>query len=359
LADTLSELGADTSSSINLQPDGTFPAHVANPEDPAAIAATRKAVLATGADVGICLDTDADRVGLVEKSGRLLNRNGLVALVSKIALKEYEQKCIGEEGSDMKKGVVVTDSATSTGLTDYVQNVLNGDHVRYKKGYRYVIEHAKSIPNSLVAVECSGHSAWADNNWVDDGSYTAVKLIAELCNMRRELKSYELANMVSYSRSHMLTFSDLLEGLIEPAESVELRMRMAGGKAVIEAMTAKSVEEFGSVVGASPGWKVEPVNYEGLRANFEIIDENYVADSCNGVASNEGNTDILTGWTMIRVSLHEPIVSLQIESNQVGGVMHAARCLLGSEGSGIGLHTLEGELDLSPLLKAANISCPS
>ena len=38
------------SASINLEPDGRFPAHVPNPEDKAAVAATREAVLSSGAD---------------------------------------------------------------------------------------------------------------------------------------------------------------------------------------------------------------------------------------------------------------------------------------------------------------------
>lgn len=95
LSDCLSDLGADTSSSIHLEPDGDFPNHIANPEDSKAIEATRQAVLSGDADIGICLDTDADRVGIVEgglgkgntNAGRLLNRNGLVALVSRIALR--------------------------------------------------------------------------------------------------------------------------------------------------------------------------------------------------------------------------------------------------------------------------------
>jgi hypothetical protein len=49
--------------------DGSFPNHTPNPEDKKAVAATTKAVLAAGADLGIMLDTDVDRSGVVDAAG--------------------------------------------------------------------------------------------------------------------------------------------------------------------------------------------------------------------------------------------------------------------------------------------------
>jgi phosphomannomutase len=46
-----------------LKPNGSFPNHTANPEDASAMEITRQAVAQGDADIGICLDTDADRVG--------------------------------------------------------------------------------------------------------------------------------------------------------------------------------------------------------------------------------------------------------------------------------------------------------
>jgi phosphomannomutase len=65
----LGPLGADVSGSINLEPDGSFPNHMPNPEDKQAVAATRAAVLDSNADLGIMLDTDVDRSGVVDRSG--------------------------------------------------------------------------------------------------------------------------------------------------------------------------------------------------------------------------------------------------------------------------------------------------
>lgn len=57
----LAPLGADISGSQFLEPDGTFPNHIPNPEHPSAMAAGCQAVLRSSADLGIVFDTDVDR----------------------------------------------------------------------------------------------------------------------------------------------------------------------------------------------------------------------------------------------------------------------------------------------------------
>lgn len=57
----LAPLGADTTGSQFLDPDGMFPNHIPNPENAEAMAAGSRAVLAAKADLGIVFDTDVDR----------------------------------------------------------------------------------------------------------------------------------------------------------------------------------------------------------------------------------------------------------------------------------------------------------
>ena len=86
----LSELGADTTGSQFLEPDGMFPNHIPNPENEAAMQSVCKATLENHADLGVIFDTDVDRAGCVDHSGNEINRNRLVALAACIALEGNE-----------------------------------------------------------------------------------------------------------------------------------------------------------------------------------------------------------------------------------------------------------------------------
>ena len=104
----LKPLGADTTGSQFLQPDGAFPNHIPNPENEAAMASVCGAVKKYHADFGIIFDTDVDRAGAVSKNGEEINRNRLIALISAILLEE-------------KTGAtIVTDSVTSDGLAAFI-----------------------------------------------------------------------------------------------------------------------------------------------------------------------------------------------------------------------------------------------
>jgi phosphomannomutase len=117
----LKPLGADTSGSQYLEPDGHFPNHVPNPEDAVAIAHISKAVLDNQADLGIIFDTDVDRAAIIDEKGNAINRNGFIAFIASLLLADYP-------GS-----TIVTDSITSTGLTEYIES-LGGKHHRFKRG---------------------------------------------------------------------------------------------------------------------------------------------------------------------------------------------------------------------------------
>lgn len=80
-------MGADTTGSQFLEPDGHFPNHVPNPDNSEAMKSIQTAVLANQADLGIIFDTDVDRSAVVDQSGEVLNRNNLIAVLAAIVLK--------------------------------------------------------------------------------------------------------------------------------------------------------------------------------------------------------------------------------------------------------------------------------
>ena len=150
----LEKLGANTEGSQYLNPDGNFPNHIPNPENEEAMESIKKAVLRWKADLGIIFDTDVDRAAIVSKSGKEINKNSLIALISAIVI------------GNKKGTTIVTDSITSTGLTDFITR-LNGVHHRFKRGYKNVINEAKRLNEEGIdcplAIETSGHAALREN----------------------------------------------------------------------------------------------------------------------------------------------------------------------------------------------------
>jgi len=269
----LEPLGADTSGSQFLDPDGNFPNHIPNPENEAAMAAIQSAVLSNKADFGIIFDTDVDRSAAVDPQGNELNRNRLIALISAVVLREHP-------GS-----TVVTDSITSDGLAEFITG-LGGVHHRFKRGYKNVINEAvrlnQSGQESWLAIETSGHGAMKENYFLDDGAYLVSKLLIEL----------------ALAKQSGQVITDLIADLKEPVDSEEYRLKIlkedfqSHGNAVIKALH--------DYVEDKTDWQVVPNNYEGIRV------------ACPSAAES--------GWFLLRLSLHDPVLPLNIESNVEGGV---------------------------------------
>ena len=267
--DVLAPLGADVSGSQFLEPDGMFPNHAPNPENKAAMESVCKATVENCANLGIIFDTDVDRAGCVDENGKEINRNRLIALASVIALE-------GNEG-----GTIVTDSVTSTGLAKFITE-LGGVHYRYRRGYRNVInkqlELNKAGINCPLAIETSGHGAFRDNYYLDDGAYLITRIIIKAAQLRKAGKKIE----------------DLIERLECPADEIELRPKIkesdftAYGNSVIAAL-----EEYAK---GKETWIVADDNREGIRV--------YLRD----------------GWFILRLSVHDPIMPFNAESDSSGGV---------------------------------------
>ncbi|MCD9642051.1 hypothetical protein HAX54_028647 [Datura stramonium] len=276
LGKVLEPLGAITSGSQFLEPDGLFPNHIPNPEDKTAMKAITKAVLDNKADLGIIFDTDVDRSAAVDSSGREFNRNRLIALMSAIILEEHPGTTI------------VTDSVTSDGLTTFIEKELGGKHHRFKRGYKNVIDEAIRL-NSVgeeahLAIETSGHGALKENHWLDDGAYLMVKLLNKLASARTSGLG---------SGSKVLT--DMVEGLEEPAVAVELRLKIDQNHSDLKGGSFRDygeavLKQLENTVESNPKLLKAPVNYEGVRV------------------SGYG------GWFLLRLSLHDPVLPLNIEA---------------------------------------------
>lgn len=276
----LEPLGADITGSQFLEPDGMFPNHVPNPEDKTAMEAISDSVIRNGCDLGIIFDTDVDRSACVDEEGREINRNALIALASVIALE-------GNEG-----GTIVTDSVTSSGLKTFIEEELGGVHCRFKRGYRNVINEAKRLnleesTNAPLAIETSGHAAMRENYYLDDGAYLATKIIIKAAQLKREGRK----------------LGDLIVNLQEPVEEAEYRLKIL----------PENFKEIGLSVIAD------------LTAMMEDADDYVVApDNAEGIRASKPEVD---GWFLLRLSVHDPVMPLNIESNTPGGVRNILRDL--------------------------------
>ncbi|MBQ5565278.1 MAG: phosphomannomutase/phosphoglucomutase [Clostridia bacterium] len=270
----LAPLGADTNGSRYLDPDGMFPNHVPNPENAEAMKSICEAVLESKADLGVIFDTDVDRGGAVDSSGNEINRNRLVAVASAIALE-------GNEG-----GTIVTDSITSDGLKEFIEKTLGGKHHRFKRGYKNVINEAIRLNsegiNCPLAIETSGHAAMRENYFLDDGAYLCTKIIIKMAKLKQEGKTLE----------------EYVSQLKEAKEEKEVRYKITEhdfrtyGESVIEKLNEYALTQ--------EGWTLADDSREGVRVSL---------DKAHG-----------NGWFLLRLSVHDPIMPLNIESNDEGGV---------------------------------------
>lgn len=293
----LKPLGADTSGSQYLDPDGNFPNHIPNPENPAAMQSIADAVVKAGADLGVIFDTDVDRAAVVDSSGQEINRNALIALISAVILKE-------QPGA-----TIVTDSVTSDGLAEFIA-AKGGVHHRFKRGYKNVIDEARRLcdsgVNAPLAIETSGHAALKENYFLDDGAYLVTRLIIEAVKLRREGK----------------TLTALLDGLKTAKEELEIRLSFKTDEwKELGGFIIESVKKLNNKY-----IKTAPDNYEGVRASVPE----------------------LKGWFLIRMSVHDPIMPINIESDITGGAGQIARLLYSY------LKAFPG-LDVSSLAKAAGL----
>ena len=300
----LAPLGADVSTSQFLEPDGSFPNHIPNPENKEAMAAICNRVMETGTDLGLIFDTDVDRASAVDEKGKEIAHNGIVAMAAALIADEYPGT------------TVVTDSITSIQLAEFLEKKLGLKHLRFKRGYRNVINKSIELneagTDSQLAIETSGHAAFKQNYFLDDGAYLATLIVIEAARLKKEGKD----------------ISTVIQDLDEPLEALECRLTFdlkalddlgydykEKGDEILEKLTdVFSTGSVTAVAGANDvggnrvlTCRLETPNYEGVRVNFTDED--------------------IEGWALLRKSLHDPIMPLNIEAMKKGGAHTIAQAI--------------------------------
>jgi phosphomannomutase/phosphoglucomutase len=154
--------------------DGTFPHHHPDPTQPENVADLIAAVKSEGAELGIALDGDADRVGAVDANGRILWGDQLMILFGKALLAEVPHaKFVGE----VKCSQAMYDELRKAG----------GEPEMWKVGHSLIKARMKET-GAQLAGEMSGHMFFA-HRWLgfDDGIYAGARLLELLSRGTRTL----------------------------------------------------------------------------------------------------------------------------------------------------------------------------
>ena len=230
--------------------DGTFPNHEANPIDPENLRDLQRAVLESGADIGLAFDGDADRCFVVDERGHIVSPSVLTAL---IAVRELAR----EPG-----GTVIHNLITSQAVPEIIAEH-GGSAVRTRVGHSF-IKARMAETDAVFGGEHSGHFYFRDFWFADSGMLAALHVLAALGTQDAPL-------------------SELLAGYARYVASGEINSEVADQAAVTAQVRAEftgrpgiGADELDGLTITGDGWwfNLRPSNTEPLlRLNLEAADE--------------------------------------------------------------------------------------
>ena len=226
-ADVLRDIGADVLPLFE-EVDGTFPNHHPDPSDPHNLKDLIESVRLMDADIGLALDGDADRLGVVTLGGSIIYPDRVMMLLAMDVL-------------DRVPGATIIYDVKCTGHLAKVIEQAGGKAVMYKTGHSLIKAKMKEI-GSPFAGEMSGHFFFGERWYgVDDGIYAAARLLEILAGAEAPPEAILNSLPTSYS-------------------TPELKVEMKEGEnhTFIDEFQAKAHFE---------GARVSTI--DGLRADFE------------------------------------------------------------------------------------------
>jgi phosphomannomutase len=248
--------------------DGTFPHHEANPLEPANLLDLQARVTATGADLGLAFDGDADRCFVVDERGRAVTPSALTALIAARALR-------------LAPGATIVHNLITSRAVPQIVAERGGRSVRTRVGHSYV-KASMAETDAVFGGEHSGHYYFRDFWRADSGMLAALHTLAALAEQERPLSEL----LAEYSRF---------------TASGEVNTRVGDQGAVLARVERVFAEEAGVVVDHLDGvtvshedwwFNVRGSNTEPLlRLNAEGADAatmTAVRDRVLGLIRNEG-----------------------------------------------------------------------
>jgi phosphomannomutase/phosphoglucomutase len=246
------QLGFD-SVGIFMEEDGRFPHHHPDPTVEKNVADLKAKVAELGAEVGIALDGDADRIGVVDGKGRVIWGDQLMILLAKAILKEVPGATfVGE----VKCSKAMYDEIAKAG----------GKAIMWKVGHSLIKDKMKET-NALLAGEMSGHIFFSHRYYgFDDAIYSAGRLLELLSKSER-------------------TLAQLVDELPRFFNTPEIRYELADE--IKFEVVRRVVEKFKATAGPDSH---EVVDVDGARITWK------------------------DGWALVRASNTQPALVLRFEA---------------------------------------------
>ncbi|MCJ8276100.1 MAG: phosphomannomutase/phosphoglucomutase [Bdellovibrionales bacterium] len=239
------------------EPDGRFPNHHPDPTVEKNVEDMKKEVIASGAKIGIGFDGDADRIGVVDHSGRFILGDEIMMIVCRDILK------------DTPGAKIVGDVKCSDRLYNDIEK-LGGQPIMWKTGHSLIKTKIKE-EKAPFGGELSGHIFFSDrNHGYDDAPYAGLRLIEILAKTGK-------------------TIDQLLEGIPQSFNTPEIRLETTEENKVT--LVTKLQEHFRNTPGDYS------VNYiDGVRVSYN------------------------DGWALVRSSNTQPVITIRFDSQSEEGL---------------------------------------
>ncbi len=189
-----------------IEPDGSFPNHHPDPLKAENLQDLIQTVRRTGAELGIGLDGDGDRLGVVAGDGTIIWADRYLIVLAEAALAQ-------------QPGTVVFDVKCSTVLADAIRS-FGGTPVMWKTGY-VNLSHKMRATNAVLGGELSGHTiAPLPRHYFDDGAFAGGLLLRALYQLGRTKRPVSLHDALA----PYPVLPSLSEGRIAFAEHEKFRV---------------------------------------------------------------------------------------------------------------------------------------
>jgi phosphoglucosamine mutase len=219
----------------------------------------QETVVASGADIGLALDGDADRLIVADEKGELVDGDQLMAL---IALGMHRR-------GELRGEAVVATVMSNLGLERKLAEAGLQLH-RTKVGDRYVLEEMRAR-GCNVGGEQSGHIILADHATTGDGLVAGLQVLAALVEAKRPASEL----LRQFEPLPQLLKNVRFNGASEPLEADSVRKRIAAAEAELEGRGRLVIRKSGT----------EPLIRVMAEGDDPALVERLVDDICEAVQS--------------------------------------------------------------------------